>query len=390
LKLSATRMLTIVGLLLTTSLAAGQTNHFQLNSANFNSDVRSSFKDWAAHHGKAYGEGTSEFEQRLVNWRDNIAALLSGKQEDVVSVNSLMDMHDEEFKQSFLGQSKRSLDREPENGKANLDFRYKHVVPKESVDWRTEGIVGPIKNQHVNGSKCGCCWSFATVGVVESINALATGHLDVLSEQQLIACDKKAPYFDLGCLGGDFEGGMQYIIDHGGITLEEDYPYLAEDSKCNHKKAHHRVVTIDAVEDVPGGNETALMQAVSMHPVGIGLCVGPWIKEWRAYTGGILKVPENCEDPQDHAMPVVGYGTDDAGEQFWLLKNSWGATWGEEGFLKLPRGMPGNGSLGLAANPGFPVKISANPRHGSEEMSTFESLFGGLGQLLGRRSLAME
>jgi hypothetical protein len=65
------------------------------------------------------------------------------------------------------------------------------VVPKESVDWRAEGVVGPIKNQHVNGSKCGCCWSFATVGVVESINALATGHLDVLSEQQLIACDMK-------------------------------------------------------------------------------------------------------------------------------------------------------------------------------------------------------
>ena len=70
---------------------------------------------------------------------------------------------------------------------------------------------------------------------------------------------------------------------------------------------------------------------------------------------------ENCEEPQDHAMPVVGYGTTEEGEPYWLLKNSWGQQWGEQGFLKLPRGMPGNGSLGLAANPGYPVKISANP-----------------------------
>ena len=77
------------------------------------------------------------------------------------------------------------------DGKADLLYRYRYVEPEESVDWRKAGIVGPIKNQHVNGSQCGCCWSFATIGVVESINALATGKMDVLSEQQLIACDKK-------------------------------------------------------------------------------------------------------------------------------------------------------------------------------------------------------
>ena len=93
---------------------------------------------------------------------------------------------------------------------------------------------------------------------------------------------------------------------------------------------------------------------------------------------------ENCEEPQDHAMPVVGYGTDQDGEHFWLLKNSWGAQWGEEGFLRLLRGMPGNGSLGLAANPGYPVKISQNPNkvHPSSRVGSW------LDGLVGRKALS--
>lgn len=83
---------------------------------------------------------------------------------------------------------------------------------------------------------------------------------------------------------------------------------------------------------------------------------------------------ENCEQPQDHAMPVVGYGSTEEGEQYWLLKNSWGSQWGEAGYLRLPRGMPGNGSLGLAANPGFPVKIRANPKHPHKPRSWFDSM----------------
>jgi len=118
----------------------------------------------------------------------------------------------------------------PRNGKANLDFRYKHVVPKESVDWRTEGIVGPIKNQHVNGSKCGCCWSFATVGVVESINALATGHLDVLSEQQLIACDKKGEpeKLLLGATAFNQAGGVKEVGREGGLYAGSHCPATCE------------------------------------------------------------------------------------------------------------------------------------------------------------------
>ena len=69
-------------------------------------------------------------------------------------------------------------------------YRYEHITPPKSVDWRTKGIVGPIKDQHVNGSACGCCWTFATTGVAECIIAMATGKVIGLSEQQLIDCDR--------------------------------------------------------------------------------------------------------------------------------------------------------------------------------------------------------
>ena len=88
--------------------------YLQVNNVHLQSDVRSTFKEWAAHHEKAYSEGSTEFEQRLVHWKDNIAALLEGKLEgpSVVAVNGLMDMHDNEFRQSYLGQSKRSIGKE--------------------------------------------------------------------------------------------------------------------------------------------------------------------------------------------------------------------------------------------------------------------------------------
>ena len=86
-------------------------------------------------------------------------------------------------------------------------------------------------------------------------------------------------------------GCVQYIIDNGGIDTEEDYPYKAEDGKCDTSKERVGVVTIDSVENVPPKNETALMQGVSMHPVGVAVCVGPYIEQWRAYTGGILHLP---------------------------------------------------------------------------------------------------
>jgi C1A family cysteine protease len=231
----------------------------------------------------------------------------------------------------------------------------------DSVDWNAKGVVGHVKNQHVNGSKCGCCWAFATVGVTECINAMATGKMVSLSEQQLVDCDHKAPYHDEGCEGGDFLGGMKYIIKNGGIDDDIDYPYLAEDSKCQKAKAKRSVVTIDGTETVPRRNETALMQAVAHHPVGVALCVGPYIKEWRAYTGGIFDI-KGCHKPLDHGMVVVGYGEED-GQAYWLLKNSWGAEWGDKGFMKLKRGLGGPGHMGLAKIPAYPLK---NATHASE------------------------
>ncbi|KAK9830270.1 hypothetical protein WJX72_010697 [[Myrmecia] bisecta] len=282
--------------------------------------------------------------------------MVTSASEEVRRGKPMAEMTDTEFRAAYLGQRTA---RPKGLTSAVGPYRYENVEPPKEVDWLAKGVVGPVKNQHVNGSPCGCCWAFATIGVVECINAMYTGSVTSLSEQQLIDCDTKPPYSDAGCEGGDFAGGMHYIIENEGIDTEDDYPYLAHDARCHKRRAHRGVVTIDAFEDVPTFNETALMQAVSQHPVGVALCVGPYIDDWHAYKSGIFDI-EGCVDPLDHGMVVVGYGEED-GQKFWLLKNSWGPEWGDKGFLKLKRGLGNAGHMGLATMPAYPIKTTPNP-----------------------------
>lgn len=281
-----------------------------------------------------------------------------------LGISDSFDLTDEEFRAAYLGQRSSNNAVLRQGKEQDIErYRYRHdAALPNSVDWRKAGIVGPIKNQHAGGAPCGCCWTFATTGITECINAMYTGEVVSVSEQQLIDCDTAKPYEDVGCEGGDFTGGLHYIITHGGIDTEEDYPYLAKDDKCNTKKEGRRVVTLDAWETVPPGNESALMQALARHPVAVGMCVGPYIKSWRAYKGGIFD-GGSCETPIDHAMVVVGYGTED-GHDYWLVKNSWNESFGEEGFIKFPRDTSklGFGYASIAHEPAYPIKTSPNPK----------------------------
>ena len=265
-----------------------------------------------------------------------------------------------------------------------------HPLPP-SVDWHSKGLVGPVKNQHVNNTPCGCCWSFAATGVMEAALAVAAAAdngglkadpIPSLSEQELIDCDRAPPFEDAGCDGGDFEGGIAFAVKAGGLTTEESYPYAGKDGRCHKKKARAaKVRGISGFKHVPPRSEAALRAALVHHPVAVAVCCSDaFISDWHAYTGGVMTFRNGtkggshptlaelagCAKPLDHAVVVVGYGTEPGagpgGEDLpvFIVKNSWGEAWGEEGYFKLAAGLPdklnkGKGAAGMLTMPGFPT-----------------------------------
>jgi len=256
-----------------------------------------------------------------------------------MAVNEFADMTFEEFHAKMTGYKRvdRSLLR------AKNAPHKKLLAPMDAnIDWRQKNAVTPVKNQQ----QCGSCWAFSTTGAVEGAHAIATGNLVSLSEQQLVDCSQAQG--NMGCNGGLMDQGFQYIISNKGITSESAYPYTARDGSC--KKNVTSVATISSFVDVQSGSETALMQALQLGPVSIAIEADQACFQF--YSGGILSDP-SCGTQLDHGVLLVGAGQDGStGAGYWIVKNSWGSSWGEQGYIRLSRG---NNECGIASEPSYPV-----------------------------------
>ena len=202
-----------------------------------------------------------------------------------------------------------------------------------SADWTTKGAVTPVKNQ----GQCGSCWAFSTTGSVEGVNAINGKGLVSLSEQQLVDCSSSAG--NQGCNGGLMDNAFTWIAQTGGLCTEASYPYTAATGTC--KTTCKRVVTISGHTDVAHNNDAALCGAVSQQPVSIAIEADQ--NSFQLYSSGVMTAP--CGTNLDHGVLAVGYGVS-GGEQYWKVKNSWGATWGEAGYILLGRGAKYNGGAG--------------------------------------------
>merc|ERR1711973_213420 len=229
--------------------------------------------------------------------------------------------------------------------------KWLNITADSSVDWRQKNAVTPVKNQ----GNCGSCWAFSTTGSVEGAAAIASGQLISLSEQQLVDCSKAEHHG--GCNGGLMDYGFQYIEDNHGITTEQDYAYTARDGTCNGEKAAHHVVTVTDYKDVPRNNPDQLQQAVSQGPVSIAIEADKSV--FQLYKEGVFS-DSGCGTNLDHGVLVVGYGTD-AGQDYWIVKNSWGATWGEQGYIRLGKTESGAGMCGMYEQPSYPVSGGSGP-----------------------------
>ena len=196
----------------------------------------------------------------------------------------------------------------------------------------------------------GSCWAFSAVAAMEGITQLSTGKLISLSEQELVDCDTSGE--DQGCNGGLMDDAFKFIEQNHGLTTEANYPYAGTDGTCNNKKAAHPAAKINGYEDVPANNEKALQKAVAHQPIAVAIDAGGF--EFQFYSSGVFT--GQCGTELDHGVAAVGYGTSDDGMKYWLVKNSWGTGWGEEGYIRMQRDVTAKeGLCGIAMQASYPT-----------------------------------
>lgn len=302
-------------------------------------------EQWMVQYGRSYKD-SAEKEKRFKIFKDNVEYIdkfnNEGNRTFKLSANMFADLTNEEFVASHTGYK---ISTQPSSLKAkSLKYENLTEIPM-TMDWREKGAVTSIKDQ----GRCGCCWAFSAVAAVEGITQIKTGNLISLSEQQLVDCAVEG---NQGCKGGWMDNAFRYIIKNQGLSTEEKYPYETMQGTCDHGKESIYAAQISAFEDVPSNNEKALLQAVANQPISIAIDGSG--RNFHFYKSGVFM--EECGTRLTHAVTAIGYGTSADGTKYWLMKNSWGTRWGENGYMRIQRDTSApEGLCGLAKKASYPV-----------------------------------
>lgn len=315
------------------------------------------FSSFQERFSKKYSS-LSEFEHRFKVFRSNLRNIIShnllGNQNFTMGINHFTDLTAEEFKNLYASGLKSSLyshdheHQQPLRGFGCKTFSSATSSLPQSVDWRSKGIVNPVRDQ----GQCGSCWAFATTANAESSWALANHQLLDLSEEYLVDCASGVGYFNMGCDGGNPDSAFKYMINNGQC-VESQYPYVAGKTKtagtcqkCTSSGTH-----FSSCSDIPSNNQLLLKAAVAQQPVVVAIEADT--RYFQSYSGGIL-TSTSCGTNLDHAVEIVGYGEEN-GIKYWIVRNSWSSSWGESGYVRILRTDSPNdiGVCGIASQPSF-------------------------------------
>lgn len=218
------------------------------------------------------------------------------------------------------------------------------IIPN-ATDWRPVGAVTAVKDQ----LGCSSCWAFAATGALEGQYFFKTGRLVSFSEQNLIDCSSS--HGNTGCVGGWAHDAFQYIQDNGGIESDETYPYDGVDNTCKYNPTNS-ITTVNGFEMISDGDELKLAEAIAT--VGpIAVAIDSNHTSFQHYAGGIYYEPECSSELFTHMVLAVGYGTDENGLDYYIMKNSWNDGWGLNGYIKMIRN--NNNNCGVASRASFPI-----------------------------------
>jgi C1A family cysteine protease len=294
-------------------------------------------KDWAQF--TAFQErfdkhyAVEEVETRFNIFRSNLRVIMLHNMDRIqnftLGINQFTDLTADEFREKYIG----GIETKVESYGCKSFSSSGNGLP-DTVDWRDHGAVTPVKDQ----GQCGSCWAFSSTGAIEGAWAISKGQLMSLSEQELVDCATGRSYGSNGC---------------NGQCASAEYPYTSGISKTGGScESCTSVVHMSSCSDVKPKDQVSLKAAVFQQPVSIAIEADT--RYFQSYSGGVLDAA-TCGTTLDHGVLIVGYGTEN-GKKYWLVKNSWSDTWGEQGYVKILRSESTNdaGICGIAMDPSFP------------------------------------
>jgi cathepsin L len=305
------------------------------------------WKLWKSANNKKYSD--AEEHVRRAIWESNLQKVQDHNlQADLgvhsywLGMNKYADMTISEFVKVMNGYNV-TMRGERKQNRPEFTYNPKLQVP-DTVDWRTQGYVTPVKDQ----GQCGSCWAFSSTGSLEGQHFAKTKSLVSLSEQNLVDCSRKQG--NMGCNGGLMDYAFEYIKVNNGIDTEPSYPYQASDHPCRFKAADVGATDTGFV-DITSKDENALQQAVAtVGPISVAIDASH--ASFQLYKRGVYHEARCSQTQLDHGVLAVGYGVEGSTD-YWLVKNSWGKSWGEEGYIMMTRNK--NNQCGIATASSYPT-----------------------------------